>query len=108
MIGPKRIGLEAEHWQARATAAEAEVMELKSQHSLELFDATAHGELQTLKALSRAEAAEARIEVLEKALRWYQDQVSKCNRLTDTTARNALARDLGKRAAAALKGSTNG
>ncbi len=66
-------------WQARATAAEA-----------------------------RATAAEARIEVLEEALSWYHDQVSKCNRLTDTTARNALARDLGKRAAAALKGSTDG
>ena len=57
---------------------------------------------------ARATAAEAKVAVLEEALGWYQDQVSKCNRLTDTTARNALARDLGKRAAAALKGSTNG
>jgi hypothetical protein len=39
---------------------------------------------------------------LVEALRWYQDKVSKCNRLTDDTARNALARDLGQRAAKAL------
>jgi hypothetical protein len=30
MIGPKRIGLEAEHWQRRAEAAEARVMVLET------------------------------------------------------------------------------
>ena len=53
---------------------------------------------------ARAEAAEARNKVLEEALRWYQEQVSNCNRMSDDTARNELARDLGQRAAQALGG----
>jgi len=56
-----------QHEIARAEAAEAAFVPVE-RHARELFDATAHGELKTLEALARAEAAEAENAKLREAL----------------------------------------
>jgi len=50
--------------------------------------------------------AEARADRLEAALRWYEQRVSDCQKITreGDAARNELDRDGGDRARAALKG----
>lgn len=52
-------------------------------HARELFDATAHGELKTLEALARVEAAEARVKVLEDRLRHIANYYPAGHRITE-------------------------
>lgn len=63
----KHFGLQPTEFQELRTHIEARFVSVE-RHARELFDATAHGELKTLEATARAEAAEARVAELTAQL----------------------------------------
>jgi uncharacterized coiled-coil DUF342 family protein len=94
---------DAKHWKSECNAlqrmaheARAEIKLKNEELDMFLAEQQAMGEIIERKGKL--------IEQMREALQWYKEQVSSCNRNGDAgeLARDRLAKDVGKRAAAAL------
>jgi peptidoglycan hydrolase CwlO-like protein len=106
----KELESELANKDRQLTEAQAEIENLKWHINSEKAKAEAVLELNSkaLKLVNEARAEIERkdklIEQMREALQWYKEQVSSCNRNGDVgeLARDRLAKDVGKRAEAAL------